>query len=440
VDKPATTRRLWSTRKKDKAPRGIYRHPSGVWAIRYACGLGDIHKERVGPLKSDAVRAYHDRRTCALSKPGWCPLKERRDERERVRQSDEAQRQATARAITVKDYAERWLKVHVAPSCRERTALQYQQTLKDHVYPALGHVPLGELRRAQVKEFFADKAAQGLSRGTLKNIAIPLSAMLNAAVEEERIPGNPAARLWRRQRGRTEDEARKVKVLSASELAQALQTADEHSPEHSDIIFTLAWTGLRLSEACGLQWRDIDLNGYFLEVNRTVAHRGHRILAGAPKSGRARRVDLPAALVARLRARQSVAEAEAALKGHDLAPWVFPAPSDDSKPMNAAFLRFKVWYRLLRRVGLRGVRLHDLRHTYASLLLQAGEPMLYVKEQLGHSSIQVTVDLYGHIKPGMNREAVDRLAQATSRPEQALNFPATSSEQLPEHEAVGEIL
>jgi len=74
---------------------------------------------------------------------------------------------------------------------------------------------------------------------------------------------------------------------------------------------------------------------------------------------------------------------------------------------------FKVWYRLLKSAGVRRVRLHDLRHTYASLLLLAGEPMLYVKEQLGHSTVQVTVDLYGHVRPGLNRGAVNRLAEAT---------------------------
>ena len=125
-------------------------------------------------------------------------------------------------------------------------------------------------------------------------------------------------------------------------------------------------------------------------------------------------MDLPAALVARLRARQSVLEADAAVAGRDLPPWVFPAPTDANKPVNGAFVRFKVWYRILRRAGLRAIRLHDLRHTYASLLLAAGEPMIYVKEQLGHSSIQVTVDLYGHVQPGENRDAVNRLAALTS--------------------------
>ena len=112
--------------------------------------------------------------------------------------------------------------------------------------------------------------------------------------------------------------------------------------------------------------------------------------------------------------RQSVSEAEAAVAGIELSPWVFPSPSEPSKPLNAEPLRFKVWYRILRHAKLRGVRLHDLRHTYARLLLQAGEPIGYVKQQLGHSSIQVTVDRYGHFVPGANRSAVDRLVERTA--------------------------
>ena len=176
---------------------------------------------------------------------------------------------------------------------------------------------------------------------------------------------------------------------------------------------SLGWTGLRLGEACALQWEDVDLAGRFLEVRRTVGVRARCLLVGAPKSGQARRVDLPATLAARLAERQSVQAAEAAVAGHEPSAWVFPSPTDAAKPLNAEHLRFKVWYRVLRLAKLRGVRLHDLRHTYASLLLQAGEPIGYVKQQLGHSSIQVTVDRYGHFVPGANRSAVDRLAATT---------------------------
>src|SRR5215467_2073867 len=93
----------WSRKKKDAAPRGVFRHPSGVWAIRYACGAGCAkHEERIGPLKSDAARAYHDRRARAHAEPGWCPAVERREARERVRAEKSRQR---AR-MTFPQYAE----------------------------------------------------------------------------------------------------------------------------------------------------------------------------------------------------------------------------------------------------------------------------------------------------------------------------------------------
>lgn len=417
--------RTWSRRKKDDAPRGVFRHISGVWGVRYTCAAGCIHEEKVNPLKGDAVERYYERRKRARNEPGWCPTAERTARR----QQEAERRQQAAQAVTVRQYGERWLKGHVAQHCRERTARLYRAILEQHVYPTLGDLPLAAVTRQHLKALLAAKAEAKLKRGTLKNIVVPLRAMLNEAVDEGLILGTPAAKLWKRVRGRTEQEARKVTALSARELASVLAAADERFPEHADVIYLLAWTGLRLSEACGLQWGDVDLTGRFLEVRRTASYRARRILVGAPKSGKARRVDLPAALVDRLAARQSFREAEAVVAGRELSPWVFPAPTDESKPVNGAFLRFKVWYKLLRAAKLRAVRLHDLRHTYASLLLQAGTPMIYVKEQLGHSSINVTVDLYGHVRPGENRHAVDQLAAATAAPMAPRNFEKTSTSQ-----------
>ena len=96
-------------------------------------------------------------------------------------------------------------------------------------------------------------------------------------------------------------------------------------------------------------------------------------------------------------------------------PWVFLTPA--GHPVDGDNLRRRVFYRLLEQAGLRKIRLHDLRHTYASLLIQQGESLAYVQQQLGHSSVQVTVDVYGHLIPGANRAAVDRLdAQPTRNP------------------------
>src|ERR1700752_348911 len=101
MEEPKRTRESWSTRKKDNAPRGLYWHPSGAWAIRFTCGAGHIHKQKVGALKGDAGRVYHDRRGRALTEPGWCPGIEARQGRARVQAEERAR-------ITLQDYAEEY--------------------------------------------------------------------------------------------------------------------------------------------------------------------------------------------------------------------------------------------------------------------------------------------------------------------------------------------
>ena len=141
---------------------------------------------------------------------------------------------------------------------------------------------------------------------------------------------------------------------------------------------------MRQGEVLGLQWADFDFAGHFVEVRQTVGYRGGKLLVGSPKSGKARRVDLPTPLAAALQRRKSLLEAEAAI----------------GKPVDALNLVHRVWLPLLEKAGLCRIRF--------------GESLAYVKDQLGHHSIQVTVDLYVHLVPGANRNAVDRLAAATN--------------------------
>jgi integrase len=168
--------------------------------------------------------------------------------------------------------------------------------------------------------------------------------------------------------------------------------------------------GLRLGELLGLQWGDVDFHGRFVEVRRNLV--AGRITT--PKSGRSRRVDMSAQLAETLRTLLTSRKAETLRKGWPQVPdWVFC--NEEGGPLDGDNLRHRVFYKTLARAGLRRVRFHDLRHSFASLLLQQGESPAYVKEQMGHSSIQVTVDIYGHLIPGANRQAVDRLDDATGR-------------------------
>jgi len=164
-------------------------------------------------------------------------------------------------------------------------------------------------------------------------------------------------------------------------------------------------TGLRFGELAGLQWGDLDFTGRFIDVRRSL-HDGGRV--ELPKNKRIRRVDMSRQLAEELR-RLKVSRAEEALaKGWAQIPeWIFC--NEDGKPLWKSDFERRVFHRIFAKAGLRRIRFHDLRHTFASRLLQNGESPAYVKEQMGHHSIKVTVDIYGPLVPGANRGAVDRL-------------------------------
>jgi integrase len=285
--------------------------------------------------------------------------------------------------ITLAEYAELWLSDHVKSECRPRTARLYRGMLERHVLPALGTAALVDLTRAQLRGHFATLGASGLSRNTVKNCLIPLRAMLNAAIEDGHLEVNPAVSLGRRAlRNRTEQDAAKVEAYSTEELAELLSGAPLP-------IRTLALSGLRLGELLGLQVDDLE-DG-FLWIRRNVQWQDRVAHVLAPKNGRVRRVDIPQDLVQRLKL--------AAGSG----PYVFGG----ERPWRPEKVR-KLWHHHLDTFWVvRRLRVHDLRHTYAALMLGKGAPPSYVKEQLGHSSIQVTVDTYGHLIPGANRKWVD---------------------------------
>lgn len=409
-------------KKKDNAQRGVFRHESGKWAIRYTCGLGHIHEEKIGRDKTQATDAHAARRLRVRDEPSWCPRVERQEVRE------EAERQA-AQQITLKEYARRWLAVN-GPHWRPITAEKYKRALENHIYPTLGNIALQDVTREMVRDLLATKRAGGLKINTLNNaIVTPLRAMFNHAVDDGKVAANPATRHMRHIRKTTPGDARKADFLTDREMSVLLAKADKHYPQHADFFHVLAGTGLREGESCGLQWGDFDFHGGFLMVNRSVIYRpdpkqrGNKKIKrpdrkpilhiGAPKSGESGRVDIGPKLSSRLQARRDVMAAEAAMNSREPSPWVFPALGDPTKPLNAKSLQ-NAWTRLLTLAGLRHIRIHDVRHSYASSLLQAGESIQYVKQQLRHSTIKLTVDLYGHLIPSANRAAIAKLEERIS--------------------------
>ena len=278
--------------------------------------------------------------------------------------------------------------------------------------------------RVDARELITISRAKGLKLNTVKGIARTLSTVLSQAVEDEKLPANPALRMGRYLR-RGDEPKPQIQPLTRAEAAHLVAVAREHFPQwHPWVLLTLR-TGLRLGEQLALQWGDIDWAGRFIVVRRNLVQG----VLTSPKSHHRRRVDISAQLLSVLIEWRRHQRTRWLQNGKELPPWVLPSregTAHEERNMRHVFKR------MLQTAGLRQIRIHDLRHTFASLLLQQGESVVYVKEQLGHASVQITVDTYGHLIPGANRGAVDRLDDGWTQPDatQAHPQPDESPETL----------
>jgi len=263
--------------------------------------------------------------------------------------------------------------------------------------------------------------SQKKSRSYVKATLAPLSEMCNHAIEDGHLSFNPALRVFRRSRKEQGERKQKVSFLTREELAHLLNTCREFFPAHYPFVLLLARTGLRIGEGVVLKWEDIDFHGRFIEVKRNFVD--GKITS--PKPGKWRKVDMSLQLTETLKGLLVKRKEETLRRGwKEMPPWLFI--TQVGTHLDPDNFRAREWVRLLSKAGMRRVTPHALRHTFASLLIEQGESLVYVKEQLGHHSIQVTVDVYGHLMPGGNKAAVDRLDDlggATVRNLSATNAP-----------------
>jgi integrase len=312
--------------------------------------------------------------------------------------ADEVFREPAPRAPapTFKEAAERWLAVDGAafkPSTRE----DYQSILKTHILSTFGTRPLDSITRTEIEDWWAIVRAKGLSLPTVSPIRTVLTNILKRAVASGIIPANPAEVISGRI-GREDREVRQVEWLTEPELTRLLTVTMEREPRYHPLLLTIASTGLRLGEAVGLQVGDVDLVRDKLYIRRAVRKRQ----VSSPKSGKPRTVDVPPSTIAVLRGWIDVVRAEAAVRGEE-GCWLFPSAT--GKPVDEPLIRDAL-ARALKAAGIRRqLRVHSLRHGYASLALQRGVPLLTVSRQLGHASIAITADVYGHLAADATKEA-----------------------------------
>jgi integrase len=308
-----------------------------------------------------------------------------------------------AGSLRLGEYLERWLYDSVRDTVRQRTWERYEQIIRVHLTPALGKLKLKNLAPTHMRGLYREKLDSGLSPRTVNYIHTTLHKALKDAVADGLIPRNAASAVKAPR-----PKKKEIRPLSSEQARAFLEAA---RGDRFEALYVLAvHCGLRKGELLGLRWDDLDLEGRALSVRRTLSESRSGHIFEPPKNGKGRSVKLTSQAVEALRGhlQRQLAEIQKASSLYRDLCLVFPTRI--GSPMSAQNLIGRSFKPLLKRAGLpHSVRLHDLRHTCATLLLVKGVHPKIVQELLGHATIAITLDTYSHVLPNMQSEAVSAM-------------------------------
>jgi integrase len=314
---------------------------------------------------------------------------------------------------TVAQYLAYWLEHTVKDAVRPRTYERYEAIVRLHIVPVFGKVKLQGLTPQHVQTLKSKKLKDGLSSTTVSAIHEMLHKALDDAIKMGLIARNVCEAVSPPRK-----QHKEINPLTAEQSRRLLDAAKGH-PQEALFVLALA-TGMRRGELLGLKWQDINFATGMLQVRRALSRlptqmgreRDDLYIEAEPKTRSSRRgIALPHFAVEalkqhRIRQREMRCVAGDAWEDHD---YVFCTPlGTHLNPGHGVLVQLKM---LLKKAGLPDVRFHDLRHSAATLLLNKGVHPKVVQEILGHSEISMTMDIYSHVLPTMQREAMDRLNQ-----------------------------
>lgn len=302
--------------------------------------------------------------------------------------------------IKLEDYLDIWLH-QIKPRVRSETYRRYCEICLMHIKPVLGYIPIDDLRTEDIRQYYNNL---NQSPNSIRQHHAVLHHALKDAVKGGLINRNIIETV-----SPPPKELKEMQTWTTEEMNQFIEFNREL--KIYPLFYLALFTGMRRSELLGLQWSDIDWLGSQLSVRRAYHQRGKIKEFTIPKTKKSiRSIALSPSTIKVLRDLYAKTHQNRNLGGAS-SQGVFWSDGQTPSPNMIS----KAWQRACKKAGVRVIRFHDARHTHATILLQQGIHPKIVQERLGHYSIQITLDTYSHVVPGMQESAADGFDKVLNR-------------------------
>ncbi|MDP9485864.1 MAG: site-specific integrase [Actinomycetota bacterium] len=380
--------------KKANHEGSVYQRKDGRWeaVLTYRDGAGELKRRR----------SYH----------------RSREEADRALTKMKAERDGGVAMSgdnpTLYEYLVAWLRDSVAVSVDPKTLEGYEVACRVHILPTLGRVRLKDLKARQIQALYAKKQREGLSVRTRRNVHATLKRALKQAVAWGELPASPAEMLDLPKAPAEEEEAEEIKALWNEEAEVLFAAACEAGDRFRNLYVVAVRTGLRQGELLALRWTDVNLevDPAVLTLKRALASRigGGVHYTPTKRKSQRRKLALHWEAADALRGQRELQAEEREKAGEKWREHGLVFPSSVGSPMSARNLYRRHFKKVLASTELPDVTFHDLRHTFASIMLyEWGTSPRLVQEMLGHASIKITMDTYSHLLPNAQDAEIRRL-------------------------------
>ncbi|MBO8162064.1 MAG: site-specific integrase [Thermosipho sp. (in: Bacteria)] len=322
--------------------------------------------------------------------------------------------QEAAKNLTFGGWLAEWLELYKKPILRLSTYENYLMYARNHIYPVLGKIPLAELDSNHIQALYNKLKEAGKAPATIHKIHQIIHSCLEKAVDVKLLSWNPS-----RATERPSVKNPEAQAMSEEDMDKFLTVVEKESDKWRAAFLVLLGTGIRIGELLALEWDDVDLENGLIYVNKTLSRtKSKGLVVNEPKTEASKAyVPLPEVAVEALKKHKATQAKIILYQGEKYKNRKLVFPTDIGTYMYPRNFQRK-YYSLLKKAGVTHLKLHGLRHTFATRLLEEGEDLRTVQELLRHTDIKTTANIYSHVTPKMKKKAahkMDSILRKTTR-------------------------